>query len=862
MAVGCGVLALAAFPISAQAAEKIGFDLAAGDAAITLKEYIAASGGQVFFMVKQVRGVLTNPVKGEYTAREALDRMVAHTGLVVVQDEKTGALTITRPASDPAATENSPTPQKKNMKTKTLATALAGWLALAPAGTQAQTVPAPPPPPASGDSTVVLDEFTVTSDQDKGYGTTHSIGASRVDVSVMDTPGTVVTINQQLMKDLGTTEVIDAARFVAGVAVVSSPMNGQMSVRGQNIEGPSTTNGLPEISSAGLSGVTFLDMATTERIEVIEGPEGVLYGSQSVGGIVNRVPKMPLPYAAYNTSATITTANGYEIDRGDIDATGPIDSGAKWEYRVIGAASGGLMWNGRKYDRNTASPILSFSPDKDTKIWVRYEYQWGGVANGATAWFIPIGGTAPTWLPTDRVSSDPWDFNKIWQQFFETGAQHRFFDGHWTSKLNFRLQHQNNDNYTYVRSIGGITFYSPTGVKLGTDQTLPPGLIQDPANFGSIILSRQYEHQTDEIYGRSLYWDNVINFDLGPSAHKLLAFASITSAHTEGATYLSSVANAPTFNFLAPVYNGLFNPTDLPMPVSSNTTSEGRSYAYGAQDNISFLNDRVVLVGGARRDKTWGETFNRTTGNTTYNPADGQNSYKIGLVVKPIQDVSLFYDYSQTFTPQFGSYYAYPTGVLTAKLNEIGAENEYGVKFDFFGSRLVATVSAFDITLDNQLGAGPAVNGVATSLTLGPVQTTGWDMNLTYSPVDNVAMIVGIGDLHSLTNTGIWARGVGQGFDGRAFVTYSVPGGIFKGLMAGVGFQYVPVRAGDALDDFHLDPYWTFNGLLSYRLNKQWSFQVNGYNLANRVYAATGVSTVSVYPGDPRTLRFSIHFAF
>jgi len=38
-----------------------------------------------------VRGVHTAAVKGDFTPKEALDRMLDGTGLVVVQDEKTGA---------------------------------------------------------------------------------------------------------------------------------------------------------------------------------------------------------------------------------------------------------------------------------------------------------------------------------------------------------------------------------------------------------------------------------------------------------------------------------------------------------------------------------------------------------------------------------------------------------------------------------------------------------------------------------------------------------------------------------------------------------------------------------------------------
>ena len=74
------------------------YNLAAGDAAATLKQFSAQSGEQIVYPVAALAGAKTNAVSGDLTAREALDRMVAGTALVVVQDESTGALAVKRVA--------------------------------------------------------------------------------------------------------------------------------------------------------------------------------------------------------------------------------------------------------------------------------------------------------------------------------------------------------------------------------------------------------------------------------------------------------------------------------------------------------------------------------------------------------------------------------------------------------------------------------------------------------------------------------------------------------------------------------------------------------------------------------------------
>ena len=79
---------------TAVSAAKRNYAVPAGDATKTLKLFSEQSGEQIVYPVDQVRGVKTNPVAGEFTAREALDAMLARSGLIAVQDEVSGALAV------------------------------------------------------------------------------------------------------------------------------------------------------------------------------------------------------------------------------------------------------------------------------------------------------------------------------------------------------------------------------------------------------------------------------------------------------------------------------------------------------------------------------------------------------------------------------------------------------------------------------------------------------------------------------------------------------------------------------------------------------------------------------------------------
>ncbi|MDO8544954.1 MAG: STN domain-containing protein [Opitutaceae bacterium] len=101
-------------------AAKMAFDLPAGDAERSLKQFSARSGLEVLFVSKAAANVGTNAVKGDYTPREAIDRMLAGTKLTAVQQEKNGAIRIVsaanangRSGSADSVTDSRSSPKKK-----------------------------------------------------------------------------------------------------------------------------------------------------------------------------------------------------------------------------------------------------------------------------------------------------------------------------------------------------------------------------------------------------------------------------------------------------------------------------------------------------------------------------------------------------------------------------------------------------------------------------------------------------------------------------------------------------------------------------------------------------------------------------
>ena len=76
--------------------QKRRFDLPVDTAEKSLKRFADQSGLQVLYPTKLASNVRTNSLHGLFTPRDALDRILAGTGLIAVHDEKSGALTVLR----------------------------------------------------------------------------------------------------------------------------------------------------------------------------------------------------------------------------------------------------------------------------------------------------------------------------------------------------------------------------------------------------------------------------------------------------------------------------------------------------------------------------------------------------------------------------------------------------------------------------------------------------------------------------------------------------------------------------------------------------------------------------------------------
>ena len=294
---------VAAAPLGAATADaKQSYDLPRGDAATTLRQFAATAGRSLVFVTDKVRGETTNPVRGEFTPREALDRMLAGSALEAAQDSASGALVVSRKRTAEAApkvgevgpvSDPKPKPPGKPMKTsRTLLAALAGWLA---AGDAADAQTATPPPKAEA---VVLSPFNVNSDRDYGYVATNTLAGTRVNTPVKDVGAQISIFTKEFIKDVGATNLEELMGYAIGTQKDLTEESATAGVFNSNgLKNPVSSFRVRGITGVGRARNYFvwpggeIDFSTTDRVDFSRGPNSILFGLGSPAGIFNLATK-------------------------------------------------------------------------------------------------------------------------------------------------------------------------------------------------------------------------------------------------------------------------------------------------------------------------------------------------------------------------------------------------------------------------------------------------------------------------------------------------------------------------------------------------------------------------------------------
>lgn len=225
-----------------------------------------------------------------------------------------------------------------------------------------------------------LSPFEVSVSGDSGYRATNTISGTSLNIAIRDLPMSLEAITAEFIEDTGATSFEEALAYSSGVFTSQFTESNSLGRDGANSPGanrsysgdrsPSSragtggrfANGIiirgfnvpfqnldgfrygGMIASYGVTLGGILDSINMERMEVVRGPNSLLYGTGVLSGIVNVVPRRPLEQQRQNVRFTIGN-HGYR--RAQLDVTGPIVenfAGGGLQYRVAAAFEDRESW--------------------------------------------------------------------------------------------------------------------------------------------------------------------------------------------------------------------------------------------------------------------------------------------------------------------------------------------------------------------------------------------------------------------------------------------------------------------------------------------------------------------------------------
>lgn len=517
-----------------------------------------------------------------------------------------------------------------------------------------------------------------------------------------------------------------------------------------------------------------------QRLEVLRGPQGTLFGRNATGGaisVVTRDPEGELglrqkvsvgnrdyllsettvdtpawgPFSAYITYLT-------EEQDGDVDNLG---HGTTWDRTAWGHGFEGSTETLGEVDNE--SVFLAASLDLDAVI-ATYKYDYGTdkgspQANAIVSDFCGTCLNRPGFdtlitLLTDTNSDllggqstrRPNAVNNAW-----TASRDQEIQGH-----NLTIDWEISDSLT----LKNILAYRKTNQYQPADISGTSGWIAGPV--GPLIppepLGGPYSTDAAFCYVCSYtsldskQWSNEVQLNYS------VDFMTLTA----GALYYDSQddIDGNTFQF------GFFENNVVLANTRALTDNKAESYA--AYSQVEYhLTETIDLLGGLRYtndDKSGGifsQALNVVTRDSTFDYSDDKVTYLIGSSYTPNDDMMVYAKYSTAYVSG-GSVAAFTFDPEEAKSWEIGA------KTDFLEKRLRSNLALFDVKYDSLQGAQsgtnvPGADGIGTLIIeSGDLEAQGVELELSALPTDGLVLGLTMGyqdvkfssvsDLYALVN--------------------------------------------------------------------------------------------------------------
>ncbi|TVL27297.1 TonB-dependent siderophore receptor [Shewanella xiamenensis] len=500
-----------------------------------------------------------------------------------------------------------------------------------------------------------IERINVTGRTFNDYKVGSASGAMRGDIDLMDTPQSVNVIPDFVTDEQLATNLAEVLVNDSSVTAGTTRWNRQVfSIRGFELDSGNgyLINGHQQWSHY------VQPIETLQQVEVLKGPSSMLYGQSGPGGLVNMVTKKP----TYDSMLDLGfDTDGYGSTRAQLDAGGSLNDSQSIRYRGVLVKQDTKYWReysttneNQERDRWLGYLNLEFDISDDVLLSVKYDHTQDKAGIDAGGWLDKQGNVIGE---RKTVWDAPWAFTD--NTVSNLGADLTWqMSNDWKVKVGYNDQQFNRQRFDSA-----------------------PVYAADPFTKGYSI--KPFDRY-DDWQHKTAYIDFTGEFELAGLEHQFLIGANYLDYF-----YQQQIARGATQTVIPgqPVVQ-----PDLDYHQGKlSAPSEYKYYGFYLQD-LMTINEQWKLLAGVRYDEQKKD-------------GEGENSYavspKFGVIYSPMDNGSIYVNYSKSFTPQGAVNNEYD---INNKLNlkpEYGIQYEVGTKWELFDDSLLLTAAVFDITLEN-----------------------------------------------------------------------------------------------------------------------------------------------------------------
>ena len=677
--------------------------------------------------------------------------------------------------------------------------------------------------------------------------------ATKTNTPLIDIPQSVSVVTRDFIKDQSIQSLTDVARYVPGVAVHQGEGNrDELVIRGVGSSANFFVNGFRDDSQI------YRDLYNIQSIEVLKGPSALTFGRGVGGGLVNRTLKEATFVPVHET--TLQTGS-YRDRRLTLDVGQAVNANFAARLNAMYEASDTFRQYG-KFERYGVNPTVTWKPDGSTTVKLSYEFfhdertadrgnpsqALSAVAPASTR-FNPAPPFAPGGDLTAFFGSPSLNIARATVQTGMAFIEHDFGNG-----LTVK-------NSTLVAQY--LKFYQ--NVYLGN------GPLAGAVNPADTAFNRAaYNHTTNRnnIFNQT---DFVYKASTGPLRH---TFAFGTEFGRQSGIDFRNTGIFP--NGTNTIVGDPFNPTYFGSVAfvhhftgvnADGVTTPDSNSRYRANIASAYARDTVEitrwlqLIGGVRIDRFDLSALDMNT-NTNRDRVDTKVSPQAAVIVKPVDNLSIYYAYMVSFLPASGDQFsALNNGTVLLEPQKF-VNNEIGIKWNIF-PRLQYTAAVYDLQRSNVPLADP--NNPGFFLLSGKNRIRGFDTELKgYVTKD-------------------W-----QTWLGYAYTDARVTSNTSATIVAGNRVQLVPLHQVSLWNKYQFTPMWAasvgviyFSDLFASSddsvklpgfvrvdagiyatITDRWKVQLNIENIFDKGYWASADGNNNISPGQPRTFRLATTVKF